>query len=490
MLSFSRSRALLAACGIVLVLVAIGTLIYVLGKHGENIGNNDNELSSPKVSASTSTVATTSERLPTLDVESVEGNGVVDPRIACEDPLGVLSDECMQSLDTYFLDKRFAWNGFDWFLVPMTYRRIFADPDGDRERVFAALDRPECRLEEGEIRWDLRESCNAESFANYANFIHFCEDAAFVVTPLQESSVSPSESENMDPRLTTFEVYEDWDDEYKRSSRWAGERLLEGRWIVEKKCKEHSARTLTWDYIHDSEYFERLKEIGIRFELFSDSWGSSSIDAFFYQLTGESERRFGSSDAFNALSVLAARLGDEWAASVYASNEEDDAWNAHEIESMPWKHSLRIMQAGIYWNRENLGIENASNFENVLGVTEYLDISLAMGNIYSHIGDSARVSALAFGLNAWDELDRSGFEIDLDRLVEYICDPSWAKSSLNCQESIAELSKTNSPIDQYYWHRLSEFKTRSIELGLYDTGPTNADPDWERKALGVAVPFN
>lgn len=490
MFSFSRSRALLATCGIVLVLVAIGTLIYVLGKHGENIGNNDSEFFSPNISANNSSVATTSEHQPTIDTESIEDNGDVGPRTACEDPLGVLSDKCLQSLDTYFVDQHFAWNGLDWFLVPMTYRRIFADPDGDREKVLAALDRAACRLEEGQIRWDLKESCNAESFANYANFIHFCQHSAPVVRLLQEGSVAPSESETMDARLTTFEVYEDWDEQYKRSSRWAGERLLEGRWIVEKKCKEHSARTLTWDYIHDSEYFERLKEIGIRFELFSDSWGSSSTDAFFHQISVDAEKTFVASDAFQTLRALAARLGDEWAASVYVSNEEDDAWNAHEIESLPWKQSLRIMQAGIYWNRENLGIENASSFENVLGVTEYLDISLAMGNIYSHRGDNARVSALAFGLNAWDELDRAGIEIDVDRLVEYICDPSWAKSSLNCQESIAELSKTNSPVDQYYWHRLSEFKTRSIELGLYDTDSTNSDPDWERKALGVAEPFN
>ena len=480
----------MAACGIVLVPVAIGSLIYVLGKHGENISNNDSEFSSPNIAPTNSSVATTTEHQPPLDVELVEDNGVVDPRIACEDPLGALSDECLQSLDTYFLDNQFAWNGFDWFLVPMTYRRVFADPDGDRKKVFVALDRPECRLEEGKIRWDLKESCNGESFANYANFIHFCQDVAPVVTLLQEGVVSPSESETMDMRLATFEAYEDWDEEYKRSSRWAGERLLEGRWIVEKKCQELSARTLTWNYIHDSEYFERLKEIGIRFELFSDSWGTSSIDAMFPQLSGDERKTFVASDAFQTLRALSARLGDEWAASVYVSNEEDDAWIAHEIESMPWKQSLRIMQAGIYWNRKNLGIDNVPNFEDVLGVTEYLDISLAMGWNYSHRGDKARISALAFGLNTWDELNRFGIEIDLDRLVEYVCDPSWTKSSLNCQESIAELSKTNSPVDQYYWHRLSQFKTRSIELDLYDTDSTNSDPDWERKALGVADPFN
>ncbi len=490
MLRFGRTWTFLAVSVVVFVLLAIGALLHILGKQDEIILGRDSEFPHQDVTTTPLDVASSIEHRPTTGVESLVNNGIADPRNACEDPLGELSDECMQSLDAYFLDMPFLWNDFDWVQVPMTYRRVFTDPEGDRERVFAALERPECRLEEGEIRWDLKESCEAASFANYANFIHFCQEAALGVTLQQESIESLPETQAMDVRRSTFESYEDWDDFYKRPSRWAGERLLEGRWIVEKVCKKHSARTLTWDHIRESPHFERLKSIGYRFEVFSDSWGSSSLDAMFYQLTSGSERWFGSSDAFNALRVLAARLGDEWAASVYLSTEEDDAWNAHEIESMPWKQSLRIMQAGIYWNRESLGIENDPSSEDVLGNTEYLDISLAMGRSFSHTGDKARISALAFGLSAWEELDRSGIEIDLDRLVKYICDPSWSKSLLNCQESIDKLSKTESSIDQYYWHRLSQFKTRSIELDLYDTEPSDWDPDWERKELGIAKPIN
>ena len=63
------------------------------------------------------------------------------------------------------------------FLVldePLTFGRIFADPKGDLARVQEALSRPECRLKNGTVNWELSEECHAEAFLNYALINRFC----------------------------------------------------------------------------------------------------------------------------------------------------------------------------------------------------------------------------------------------------------------------------------------------------------------------------
>ena len=60
---------------------------------------------------------------------------------------------------------------------PLTFERIFADPTGDLVRIKEALSRPECLLEQGtKINWELKESCHADAFLNYALINRYCFD--------------------------------------------------------------------------------------------------------------------------------------------------------------------------------------------------------------------------------------------------------------------------------------------------------------------------
>ncbi|MYK44518.1 MAG: hypothetical protein F4039_10615 [Gammaproteobacteria bacterium] len=68
---------------------------------------------------------------------------------------------------------------------PLTFERIFSDPAGDFARVQEALVNPECQLsQDTATNWELKESCHADAFLNYALIRRFCntKDPHFGVT--------------------------------------------------------------------------------------------------------------------------------------------------------------------------------------------------------------------------------------------------------------------------------------------------------------------
>ena len=101
-----------------------------------------------------------------------------------DSPQALESDECRAALETHMN----ALNPYLWsytteeapsfaFVVleePLTFERIFADPAGDLARVQDALSRPECLLTGDETNWELKESCSADAFMNYAMFNRYC----------------------------------------------------------------------------------------------------------------------------------------------------------------------------------------------------------------------------------------------------------------------------------------------------------------------------
>ena len=62
---------------------------------------------------------------------------------------------------------------------PLTFGRIFADPNGDLIRVQDALSNPECLLPEDETNWELEETCHADAVLNYALLNRFCFDEGY-----------------------------------------------------------------------------------------------------------------------------------------------------------------------------------------------------------------------------------------------------------------------------------------------------------------------
>lgn len=89
-----------------------------------------------------------------------------------------LSDECWETLDSYFYDTFHIPRGeFEWIELPgrMTYRRIFEGIPKDINLVNQALQRPECRFENGiNSQHNLDKKCHAESFEVYAAWLEIC----------------------------------------------------------------------------------------------------------------------------------------------------------------------------------------------------------------------------------------------------------------------------------------------------------------------------
>ncbi|MCY3886054.1 MAG: hypothetical protein OXG24_14205 [Gammaproteobacteria bacterium] len=98
----------------------------------------------------------------------------------CPVPLDekVWSDsDCLEAIDSHFIDKPAYVVNFPgmisrggWF----TYRDMFEQHANDRKLVAEALANPECRLLEGPMRLNLRDTCNADAFSRYARMANLC----------------------------------------------------------------------------------------------------------------------------------------------------------------------------------------------------------------------------------------------------------------------------------------------------------------------------
>ncbi len=98
----------------------------------------------------------------------------------CPDLLSneVRSDErCLDAIERDLMGKA-AYVVEEPYMVPregqFTYRTMFNRLQLDQGLVLEALAHPECRLLDGPIRTDLKESCNAEAFYRVASLGHCC----------------------------------------------------------------------------------------------------------------------------------------------------------------------------------------------------------------------------------------------------------------------------------------------------------------------------
>ncbi len=106
----------------------------------------------------------------------------------CPDLLSdeVRSDErCMDAIERDLMGKA-AYVVEEPYMVPregqFTYRTMFDNFQRDRELALEALARPECRLLDGPIRTDLKETCNAEAFYRLAVLKELCSSAKEIRT--------------------------------------------------------------------------------------------------------------------------------------------------------------------------------------------------------------------------------------------------------------------------------------------------------------------
>ena len=111
---------------------------------------------------------------PLNDPFNAEGEWIALESEECRDAL----EAHIKSINPYLWMQGQSANQFALVKLenPLTFERVFADPDGDFELVRDALSRPECLLENGTVNWELNEECHADAFLNYALIHRFCFD--------------------------------------------------------------------------------------------------------------------------------------------------------------------------------------------------------------------------------------------------------------------------------------------------------------------------
>ena len=155
------------------------------------------------------------------------------------DWLPLESDECRSALEKHINDiNPYLWGAtyenrpFAFVMLdkPLTFERIFSDPMGDLARIQDALSCPECLLEDAETNWELKESCNAEAFLNYALINRFCYEPYWPDDPQQQLEI-PRDGVSRRSRTNYWER----DNPTPEQDRFMWKQTLEDDWI-RRKC--------------------------------------------------------------------------------------------------------------------------------------------------------------------------------------------------------------------------------------------------------------
>lgn len=242
-----------------------------------------------------------------------------------------ISKECIVEMGKH-LQKHPRLLGNNWLTQlillenRMTYDRIFEDPDGDRARVIDSLSRSECQFQEGElVRWDLKDSCHADAFANYANYLSTCHPRSYLSTWLEHNEEwkeslehSPDSSDpwnNTEVRKIVFQLN------------------VESHWVRDHCKSSRTENHILHDENEDLELFQLLNVV-------ASNIGERPVGGSGRYLRG---------DAIKVLVAIAAKLGDEWASLEYRGNIHlhPNPWHDKIEKLQPWRRQQYLQ----YWNK-------------------------------------------------------------------------------------------------------------------------------------------
>ena len=374
--------------------------------------------------------------LPSLNVPTVDSILIQ----ACPDPFGQpetdefglerlkpnLSESCLATLDSYFMNMRFVpKGGYDWIELPghITNGRIFANPRVDQELVFEALQRVECQFEEGgRFRPDLKDSCHAESFAVYTSFFQICylgerglklQDLVVDWSDYYESDRETA-VEKWDEVLATVSTNDDGDintRQFTRLKEEVWETALLDEWY-KKKCAEFEVDSFLLEPSgRNLSQYEQLRIVSDNFRMIVP-WNA-------HEFTARRINVF----MFDVLHAMAARFGDETASLLYPNSREilssvDGSLVDFNREQYPWSEYL--YEAG---NLGKFGRHPIDFPGSQIEFTQFIERT---------------IDGLA-------KLEEIGAKYDLGMLVDQVCRrvPPHVKAKtdrvVNCRTAIEEL---------------------------------------------------
>ena len=335
----------------------------------------------------------------------------------CPRPHEEITEECQTALDAYFEAVPLEHSWTTWISIPnrLTYGRAFRDPVGDRKRVFEALKNEECELETGQtVRWDLKESCHADAFANLSVHLWACDkrrdlqtladDLERELAELNDGSQFAADRQRQEKRV-----------------RFRIVRFLEARWFS-KKCLRHQLSDLRIDADRDSVQHEFLQATATQLR---ETWV-----------------RYSNVPESVVLKALAARLGDESSALLYnpsMSHAAGKSWHGHMFKVWPWTSNQLI---------------GPSTLE------EFFDVM--------RDGPPGTGKRMQMGISLATSLKRSGFEFDWNTIVRAVCTLEKPVEEETCQAVIEGLKRSLDWDSDPELQALEEIEKVSMELGLYD----------------------
>lgn len=334
-MSRDRSRKILLGIGC-MVFISISILIsyFVLFKvFNSTVQEEPPNLSSISVKESVATEPEMSNHLHELDQMSNNGLSSIDVWNICPvDQWPDAYDEetaskilntgmCREVFDQYIRTKSLtAFNILKFVSIDetLTFGRIFADPMGDRDRVFDTLSRSDClEVVDGEVRWDLKETCHAEALTNFVYFSNLCGNKD---TPVLRFKGSVSNIGNPDHQFFIEESGSKW-------KNW-----LARDWVVQQ-CTQFDVKNVILDEVRDAEAHAMLNSLYTR--------TLRNIEPLHPRLINQHTPNW---DLISDVIVsIAARLGDNWATINYPRSLFDESWGSVLDEHYPWLDSCYSM---------------------------------------------------------------------------------------------------------------------------------------------------
>lgn len=342
-----------------------------------------------------------------------------------EDPQ--ISKECFLAFGEYMKreSRVFGRDSILQLIVvadPMSYERIFRDPQGDRERVLEALSRPECQFADGElIRWDLKETCNADAFANYVNFLRVCRYEGYLSRWI---ALKEDDYAVFDISL----VNDPWDDLEEEDRLRILKKHLEHSWAHDQ-CERSGLPNLEFEpHSADKDLYQMLELVGHRVSEREPALRNDGIGAL-----EEYSNKAAAAEQF--LLAIAARLGDEWATHEYTGTDRWrlDSWDRYAQSQHPWRTQTTFLK------------RFQNNVPSVNQIIDAVELALA--------------------------LEDNNVNFDWKYLVDMLCRYTVedVSTSTNCQTAIELLDQSLEPTThQRHLSVLSKFRSIALELEIYN----------------------
>lgn len=434
-----RSRAIVA---VLMGLVCLGFLVVVYMQPTDS-GSADETEEAINQEANESlrqsrTTPKNESRLVKLEESESPSNSMLFLGDECLDPLeqsSLSSADCLNALDQHFRNE--AAYTIEYFgMVPkkssFTYGEMFDEQRNDRELVVDALRRPECRLLEGPIRLDLRETCNADAFERYALLTELCHTAtggSKWFDPWLKGSKSPyrHKMDELGDFNSNPAKWQDDVDLYHSQLNELREKVLKDVWFG-TKCPSDTSGNWLFPYEVSPSLVELLRW-----------WNEGTVEVRKSQLTN-----------YNLPSNVIDQL----------------QWAPHERLA---EIAVRLGDTRLVFYDSHISLLSGSNEYRNSKRSLYLwmeQLFEALEVRHSSRGES--ISLVARGLVGMRE---SGFEANVAEMARFLCETEDSQVATNVVEDCASAFRNaESMFDTADWkslRALDEIASKAVDQGLF-----------------------